>query len=57
MTKMTVVRPGVISPPRQPLLFFPPSEHDDEMPIASSRIGKARTTSMNRDRIVSTQPR
>ena len=46
-------RPGLISPPRQPL----PSEHADAMPSASSRIGNASTTSMTRESSVSTQPR
>ena len=52
MTKISVVRPGLISPPRQPL----PSVQADDSPMASSRIGNARTTSMMRESAVSSQP-
>ena len=39
---MTVDRPGLIRPPAQPF----PSEHDEAIPSASSRIGNASVTSI-----------
>ncbi len=50
---ITVDRPGLISPRAQPF----PSEHDEAMPRASRRIGKASVTSITREMTVSTVPR
>ena len=53
ITKITVVSPGLMIPPRQPL----PSAQAEARPIPRSRIGKARSTSIKRESAVSTQPR
>jgi hypothetical protein len=53
MATVTVARPGLIRPPAHPF----PSEHDEAMPRASSRIGNASVTSINREMTVSTAPR
>ncbi len=50
---ITVDRPGLMSPPAQPL----PSEQDDAIPSARRRIGKASVTSMTREMTVSVAPR
>ena len=50
---ITVESPGLTVPRRQPL----PSEHDEAIPSASSRIGNASVTSMTREMSVSTGPR
>ena len=53
MTKITTVIPGLMIPWKQPL----PSEQAAARPSASRRIGKASSTSMKRDRTMSTGPR
>ena len=53
ITRISTGSPGVTSPPRQPF----PSEHADASPIASSRTGNARRTSIVRESTVSIHPR
>ena len=54
MMTATIMRPGLISPPRQPSLLAP---HADANPRAKSKIGSDRTTSVMREMNVSTLPR
>ena len=54
MMRLTSIRPGLISPPRQPSSLAP---HAEASPSASSRIGSDSTTSVVREISVSILPR